>query len=657
MIRLPLAISLFAGMILTAQPARATDNQSPMKFNDVREVAPGVFFRYSAISATDQSVVFGGSNNIWILFDDYVLVIDANFPTGAAEVIAAIKKTTDKPIRYVLDSHHHGDHAYGNAVFAAAGATIVAQTNCARLLRVDGPRDFRDAGRPPTGRKDVAESSLKVPNLIFDDKMVLDDGKRRVEFYFLGHAHTAGDAFAYLPHEKILCTGDACVNGAFNYLGNGDSASWIKVMEKAQQFDVQTVLPGHGQIAGKELLEKQKHYFVDLRAQVAKAISENKSQADVIKSIDMPWYKEWTGVTPTGDNIKYVYAELTGRTKPWDFFEDYGLTEGASPTRSSPGWTKPKRIIVPNLMPARLAELKRVAPSVEFVPVHTAEEAAAAAPEADAVIGFCTAAIVKAAPKLRWIHNNHAGVDQDWSPELAQSNVVLTNMQRLHGPNSADQAFALLLALTRGLHPPTPPGGTEGWTSSNARAQSIDELNDKTMLVVGLGGIGTQVARRAHAFGMRVQAVDPKVTERPDYVFSIDKPEKLMELLPAADVVVLACPLTAETIGLIGAKQLQAMKPTAYLINVGRGKLVTTDDLVQALKQKKLAGAGLDVIEPEPLPANHELWTMPQVVISPHVGGQSAAASDRQWRLLRENVRRFVEGEQLLGVIDKTKGY
>jgi phosphoglycerate dehydrogenase-like enzyme/glyoxylase-like metal-dependent hydrolase (beta-lactamase superfamily II) len=657
MTRYPLPVLALAALCLWTSSARALDNQPPMKFNEVREVAPGVFFRYSAISATDLSVQFGGSNNIWVVFDDYVVVIDANFPQGAAEVIAAIKKTTDKPIRYVLDSHHHGDHAYGNAVFAAAGATVVAQTNCARLLRVDGPREFREAGRGPTGRKDVAESTLKVPNLIFDDKMVLDDGKHRLEFYFLGHAHTAGDAFAYLPHEKILCTGDACVNGAFNYLGHADTASWIKVMERAQQLDVQFVLPGHGPIAAKEVLEKQKHYFVDLRAQVGKAVAENKSIADVISSIDMPWYKEWTGVKPTGDNIRYVYAELTGRTKPYDFLEDFGLTEGASPTKSSPGWTKPHRIVVPNLMPARLAELKRVAPDVEFVPVHTAEEAATAAADADAVVGFCTAAIVKAAPKLRWIHNNHAGIDQDWSPELAQAPLVLTNMQRLHGPNSADQGFALLLALTRGLHPPTPAGGTEGWTGANKRSDSIVELNGKTMLVVGLGGIGTQVAKRAHAFGMRVRAIDPKVTERPDYVFSLDKPERLMELLPESDVVVLACPLTPETTGLISAKQLQAMKRSAYVINIGRGKLVTTEDLTQALKQKTIAGAGLDVVDPEPLPASHELWSVPQVVISPRVGGQSAAAADRQWRLLRENVRRFVEGEQLLGVVDKSKGY
>ena len=137
-------------------------------------------------------------------------------------MVEAIKKTTDKPIRYVLDTHHHGDHAYGNAVFAKEGASIVAQTNCARLLRVDGPKQFAEAGRGPAGRKDVAASTLKLPNLVFDDKLVLEDGNQRVEFLFMGHAHTAGDAVAYLPRHKILCTGDACVNGAFNFMGHSD---------------------------------------------------------------------------------------------------------------------------------------------------------------------------------------------------------------------------------------------------------------------------------------------------------------------------------------------------------------------------------------------------------------------------------------------------
>jgi len=143
-----------------------------MQFNDVKEVAPGVFFRYSAISPTDMSI-FGGSNNIWVVFEDYVVVIDANFPKEAGDVVKAIKQTTDKPIRYVFDTHHHGDHAWGNAVFAELGAGVIAQANCARILRVDGPKEFADAGKGPMGRKDIAESTLKVPDVIFGAVLIV----------------------------------------------------------------------------------------------------------------------------------------------------------------------------------------------------------------------------------------------------------------------------------------------------------------------------------------------------------------------------------------------------------------------------------------------------------------------------------------------------
>src|SRR5581483_9266958 len=166
-----------------------------------------------------------------------------------------------------------------------------------------------------------------------------------------------------------------------------------------------------------------------------------------VKQIHMPWYKEWTGVTPSPDNVKFVYAEFTGRTMAWDLQEDYGIYEGPSPTKETPGWKAPRRIVVENLMPARLAELKRVAPDVEFIPVKTAEDAAKNVEDADAVVGFCTPEIVKAGRNLRWIQSGHAGVDQEMSPELAASKIVLTNAQRVYGPESADQAFALLLSL------------------------------------------------------------------------------------------------------------------------------------------------------------------------------------------------------------------
>ena len=634
---------VFPGALPAAPP--------PLKFNDVKEVAPGVFFRYSAISPTN-AVAFGGSNNIWVVFDDYVVVIDANFPKEAADVIAAVKKTTDKPIRYVFDTHHHGDHAYGNAVFAKEGASIIAQANCARLLRINGPKEFAEAGRGPMGRKDIRASSLKVPNVVFDDKLVLDDGKQRVEFRYFGHAHTAGDAVAWLPKYGILCTGDACVNGPYNYTGHSDTASWIRVLESMQQLDVKLICPGHGLPAGKDLLGKQKRYFAELRQQVKQGIDAGKGLDDIVFGIDMPWFKAWTSVEANTrkENIEHVHAELTGRVPPWNLAEDFGLYEGFS-AKAGPGGDKPKRIVVPaGLAPRRLADLKAIAPAVEFVPARSAREAARLAGDADAVLGFCTADIVKTGKKLRWLQEGVGGIDGDVLPELARRSITLTSTRRVDGPNQADQAFALLLALTRGVHPSRPvPDAAEVWRKASFKPQ---ELRGKTMLVIGLGGVGTQVSRRAQAFGMRVVAVDDTVRDKPDCVFGLHRTEKLMSLLPQADVVVLACPLTKATRGLMGAKQFQVMKKPATFINIGRSALVDMTALAAALTKKELAGAGLDVTDPAPPGDADPLWKAPNLVVMPHAGGPTAEARERRWRLVRENVRRFVNGERLLCVVE-----
>jgi cyclase len=640
-------------ILLCCAPIAQAGEIPAMKFNEVREIAPGVFFRYSSISATDKSVPFGGCNNIWVLFKDYVVLFDANFPKEAGDVIADVKKTTDKPIRYVLDSHHHGDHAYGNAVFAQMGASIVAQANCARLLRIDGPKEFADAGKGKAGRKDVAASFLKVPDLLFDDKLVLDDGTQHAEFLFFGHAHTPGDAFMYLPKQKILCTGDACTNGAFNFMGHADSASWIRVLDRAMQMDVKIVCPGHGPLGDKAVLQKQQRYFVELRDQVKKGIAAGKEFEDILRGLDMPWHKEWTGIEASTRKAEtqFVYDELTGRVMQPDLAEDFGIFEGPSPTKKTPGWTKPKRIVVPALMPAQLLELKRIAPDVLFIPVKTVEDAAKEATGADAVLGFCSADIVKAGKNLRWIQIAHAGVDHDLVPEVVKSDIAVTNLQRVYGTNVAEQAMGLLLMMTRGLS----KNSTYKQIEANAKS---DELYGKTMLIVGLGGSGTQLAKRAHAFGMRVMALDPKPDlERPSFVFSLNHPKEMQALLPKADVVVLTCPLTAETRGFFGASQFQAMKPSAYLINSARGALVRTPDLVAALQKGQIAGAGLDVTDPEPIPESDPIWKVKNVVISPHNGAQGPEARDRVWRLYRENVRRFVAGEPLLCVVDKQKGY
>jgi phosphoglycerate dehydrogenase-like enzyme/glyoxylase-like metal-dependent hydrolase (beta-lactamase superfamily II) len=619
-----------------------------MKFNEVKEVAPGVFFSYSVISATDPNN-FGGCNNIWIVFEDYVLAFDANFPKEAGDAIKAIRKTTNKPIRYVIDSHHHGDHAWGNAVWASEGATVVSQLNCFRWLKLRGPKEFADGGNGKTGRKDVAKSHLKVPDLVFDDRLIFDDGKQHAEVLFLGHCHTPGDSFLYLPKHKILCTGDACVNGAFNYTGHSDTAAWIKNMEKAQQLDVQMILPGHGPPAKKDLLAKQRRYFVELRRQVKAGIEAGKDVEDIRRSLSMPWYKEWTGVEAStrDENVKYVYDELTGRTMPWELFDDFSIYQAIAPVKKQADWVKPKRIVVPNVTPERLANLKAIAPDVFFVPVKNAKEAAGEAANADAVIGFATPEVFKAGVNLRWVEVGSAGNLKDVADARANGKAIVTDVRHINGPDVADQAFALLLGLTRHA------AGDGSKTENTAAKVKARGLKGKTLLVVGLGGIGRAIARRADAFGMRVLAIDDTAGKhRPSYVFSVQPLDQLLKALPKADVVVLASALKGETRGMIGADQLKAMKPGAYLINVARGGLVDTAALVEALQRKQLAGAGLDVTDPAPLPPDSPLWKLSNVVITPHLAGTSPEAREHQWLLLRENVRRFVSGEPLLCVVE-----
>jgi cyclase len=230
-------------------------------------------------------------------------------------VIADIKKTTKKPIKYVLDTHHHGDHAYGNTIWAKEGAQIVAHKNAARLLKTSGPKQWEDAAKD---RKDIKDNELKQVDISFDDKYELKDDTQHVVFMHFGHSHTAGDAVAYLPKHKILCTGDACVNGAFNYMGHSNSASWIKCLEAMEKLEIDLICPGHGKPARKDLIAKEKRYFGELRAAVKKGIDDKKSVEEITKGLDFPWYKEWTGVgvaetDMNKGNVKHVYDELMGK--------------------------------------------------------------------------------------------------------------------------------------------------------------------------------------------------------------------------------------------------------------------------------------------------------------------------------------------------------
>ena len=314
------------------------------------------------------------------------------------------------------------------------------------------------------------------------------------------------------------------------------------------------------------------------------------------------------------------------------------------------------KVIVPAMEPAALADLKAAASGLDLVECRSQAEAIEQAPGAAACYGFLTRPLIRAGKSLKWVQQPSAGVEHLMEiPELVEGDIVLTNMQRAYAPEIADQAIGYLLAFTRSLTHFILTQSSHQWRSREPGVV-LDELLGKTLLVIGLGGIGTEIARRAYGFGMRVVATDPKVLERPLYVEELHRPDAFHQLLPRADVVASAVPLTKQSLRMIGAREFALMKRGVVLINVSRGKVVDTDALVSALDSGQVAAAGLDVTDPEPLPKDHPLWSR-HAIITPHSAGQSPGGERRRHELFRENLRRFAVGEMLLNVVDKKVGY
>jgi phosphoglycerate dehydrogenase-like enzyme len=337
---------------------------------------------------------------------------------------------------------------------------------------------------------------------------------------------------------------------------------------------------------------------------------------------------------------------------------ELGLREAARPVRETPGWRRPERVLVRAGSPERLAFFQAVAPGVELVDVADPAAAAAAAPGADASVGFCEAAVLQAGPQIRWVQLYTAGALPCGSqPVIRERGITVTNMQRISGPEIAEHVMAMLLALNRGLPAWLALQQQAEWKPQAVPPTSMRELGGRTLLVVGLGGIGTEVARRASGFGMRVTATRASPAAKPDFVDYVGTPADLRKLAAAADVVVNCTPLLPSTERLFDAAFFATMKPGGIFINVGRGKSVVQADLVAALRSGRLAGAGLDVTDPEPLPADDPLWKLPNVIITPHVSASSDRLFERIFLLARENLRRYVEGERLLSVVDVERGY
>lgn len=339
-----------------------------------------------------------------------------------------------------------------------------------------------------------------------------------------------------------------------------------------------------------------------------------------------------------------------------EFVATTGVREGPVASRDLPGWSaRPTILLSPRWGFAE--SLAEAFPDANIVVANDLAEALAAAPRASVIVGLCAADVVEAADELVWVQIYWAGVERCLDVEkLGAGDVLLTNMQKMSSPTIGEHAVAMTLSLARGLVQYGKIMETGAWNRDLVSNPGMYSVSGKTMLVVGLGGIGSAAAKRAKALGMRVIATRNSSREGPPWVDYVGLSDELNELVAEADVVVNALPLTASTQGLFNREVFAGFRRGAYFINVGRGGTVVTDDLVDALESGHLGGAGLDVTDPEPLPAEHPLWQMPNVIITPHVAG---SGSDRRYHfmLLRENLRRYFAGDALFNVVDPERGY
>lgn len=338
--------------------------------------------------------------------------------------------------------------------------------------------------------------------------------------------------------------------------------------------------------------------------------------------------------------------------------QTYDLEVAQTPIKSRRNWRSPKQVLVFEASDERLQWLGKAVPNIELINASGDADLAKHLKKVDAVMGLCNTNILKNGTQLRWIQLYTAGVEKCVNdPAFAQHTPLLTNMQRIAAPVIAEHAIAMMMSLSRQL-PRFHQAQDRGEWQRDAKATAgMQVIKGKTLLVVGLGGIGTEVARRAHALGMIVNATRASSRQGPDFVSEVGLPTDLPRLIESADVVVNALPLVESTRDLFTAKMFKKMKASALFINVGRGGTVVTNDLVAALENGALAGAGLDVVSPEPLPANHALWQTPNTLITPHVASRSDLGREDRWLVVRENLRRYVNGEPMLSVVDAQRGY
>ncbi|MSO21743.1 MAG: D-2-hydroxyacid dehydrogenase [Acidobacteria bacterium] len=329
-----------------------------------------------------------------------------------------------------------------------------------------------------------------------------------------------------------------------------------------------------------------------------------------------------------------------------------------------------KLVIYPPVELERLAKIVTAAGTMAVANATDEAEALKKIADADAFFGKITPSLLAAATRLRWVQSPTASLEHYIFPELIDHACQLTNMRGLYSDVIADHVFGYILCFARNFHhyirqqlqarweawggEAGRPSFPTGPSTSTGIDRALLHLADETLGIVGLGSIGSEIARRGLAFGMRVLAVDPVQTEAPVGVEGLWRMDRLPDLLSQSRFVVIAAPHTPETEKLFRREQFRRMQPNAYLINIGRGMIVDLADLTAALQADEIAGAGLDVFETEPLPSEHPLWKMENVIITPHVAGYSPRIPQRHLELLLDNIQRFVQGAPLRNLTRKS---
>jgi len=348
-------------------------------------------------------------------------------------------------------------------------------------------------------------------------------------------------------------------------------------------------------------------------------------------------------------------APAAGSAAAAELIDKLGLHVAAQPVRERPGWRAPRIVLINEEMLELRPALQQAAPGVKLIAVSAATPREIAA--ADAAIGVCSAELLAQAKQLQWIQWPAAGVERCvQQPALHERHLLLTNLQRTMGASMAEHVLGMMLALSRHFDYFLKQQQQAHWARENTTPQLAD-LDGKTVLVVGLGGIGTEVARRAHALGMRVIATRASGRTGPDFVSYVGLPDELQKLAKDADFIVNCAPLTPQTTGIFNREFFETLKPGAYFISVGRGRSTVTADLIAALSSGRLAGAGLDVVDPEPLPADSPLWHLPNVIITPHISADTPGSAEQRNLVLIENLRRYAAGEPMISVVDIDRGY